>query len=90
MLAPGYGGVKQPDGTYALAYLTELSVNYCGGLQRLAELCDMTGERESADQYRKTMALVQTALCQLMENGEYFIMSLDDDGTRHGVLGAEK
>ena len=90
LLAPGYGGVKQPDGTYALAYLTELSVNYCGGLQRLAEVCEMAGDKKSATQYRKTMELVQKALPILMENDEYFIMSMDDDGTRHGVFGAEK
>ena len=90
MLAPSYGGVKQPDGTYALAYLTELSVNYCGGLKRLAELCEMAGDNNAADKYRKTMALVQEALPTLMENDEYFIMSMDDDGTRHGVFGAKK
>ena len=90
LLAPGYGGVKQPDGTYALAYLTELSVNYCAGLRRLAELCDLAGDKAAARKYRQTMAVVQEALPVLMEDGEYFIMSMDDDGTRHGVFGAEK
>ena len=39
LLAPSYSGVRQPDGTFGQAYLTELSVNYVAGLERLAEVC---------------------------------------------------
>lgn len=90
LLAPSFGGVKQADGSYATAYLTELSVNYCAGLDRLIRLCEIIGDQQSANTYRKTLKLVKTALSGLLEEPGYFIRYLDDEGNRHGVFGAEK
>jgi len=90
LLAPSYGGYRNPDGSFGLAYLTELSVNYSAGLDRLAEVCDMVGRSDEAQKYRQVSAKIRAALPKLMNDNEYFIMSLDPDGTRHGVYGAQK
>ena len=90
LLAPSFGGVKQIDGNYAPAYLTELSVNYCAALIRLIDLCEITGDNKSAENYKKTLALVEGALPTLMEEEGYYIRYMEEDGTRHGVYQAEK
>jgi hypothetical protein len=89
LLAPSFGGVKQPDGTYARAYLTELSVNYCAGLHRLAALCAMAGMQYEAERYRDLSAQVSKALRVLTEPEGYFIRYMEEDGTRHGVFQAD-
>jgi len=90
LLAPAYGGYVNPDGTPGMAYLTEISVNYAAGLARLAEVCDMTGNINEAKTYRQTAAKIRDALPKLMDEQGSFIMSLDPDGTRHGVFGAKQ
>lgn len=90
LLAPAYKGYIRPDGIPEFAYLTEVSVNYAAGLARLAEVCDMTGKNEKASTYRQTAEKIKAALPKLMDEKGTFIMSLDPDGTRHGVFGADK
>lgn len=90
LLAPSYAGWKRPDGTYDKAYLTGLSITYIAALDRLIELENLAGNADKValytdrrDRARKGLPLVTT------EEG-YFIKSLDPDGARHGVYGAEK
>ena len=44
LLAPSYGGVKQPDGQFGKAYLSGLSVTYLAALDRMVELYKLMGE----------------------------------------------
>ncbi len=88
LLAPSYSGIRQPDGTFGPAYLTELSVNYIAGLERLAEVCVLCDEPAKAQRYRGIADLVRAALPRLMTPDGCFIMSEDPDGTRHGAFGA--
>jgi len=90
LLAPSYKGFINPAGKPEFAYLTELSVNYSAGLKKLAEVCELTGNHQLAKGYRETAERIITALPLLMDDKGSFIMSLDPDGTRHGVFGAEK
>jgi len=90
LLAPSYKGYVNPDGKPEFAYLTELSVNYAAGLERLAKVCELTGNYDLAENYRETAIKIKVALPSLMDDKDSFIMSLDPDGTRHGVFGAEK
>jgi len=87
LLAPSFRGARKADGTYELGYLTELSVNYVVGLERLAEVCLLCGEAEAAGHYRMTASKVRHGLPRLMTPEGYFIKSLESDG-RHGVFGA--
>lgn len=90
LLAPSYKGYINPEGKPEFAYLTELSVNYAGGLERLAKVCEFTGHFDQAKNYSETANKIKAALPLLMDDEDSFIMSLDPDGTRHGVFGAEK
>jgi len=87
LLAPSFRGVRKADGTFEFGYLTELSVNYVAGLERLAEVCNLCDQPEAAAGYREIAQKVRQALPRLMTPDGYFIKSEESDG-RHGVFGA--
>lgn len=90
LLAPSYAGWKKPDGTYAPAYLTGLSITYIAALDRLIELEKMMGRREQVALYTERRDRARQGLATFATEEGYFIKYLDPDGTRHGVYGAEK
>lgn len=90
LLAPSYAGWKRPDGSYEMAYLAGLSVTYIAALDRLIELEKLAGRTQMAKLYEKRRDLARKGLPLLMTEEGYFIKSLDPDGTKHGVYGAEK
>ena len=45
LLAPSYGGVKQPDGSFGKGYLAGLSINYLAALDRMVELYKLAGDQ---------------------------------------------
>lgn len=90
LLAPSYAGWKKPDGTYGMAYLTGLSITTIAALDRLIELERLVGRKDRAALYARRRKASRKALSQLLEPQGYFIRSLDPDGVRHGVYGAER
>ncbi len=90
LLAPSYAGWHKPDGTYDKAYLTGLSVTYIAGLDRLIELEKLAGNADRAAMYSERRDLAKKGLPLLVTDEGYFIKSLDPDGVKHGVYGAEK
>ena len=90
LLAPSYAGWKRPDGTYDKAYLAGLSVTYIAALDRLIELEKLAGRKEQAALYAQRRDLARRGLSLLTTDEGYFIRSLDPDGVRHGVFGAER
>ena len=90
LLAPSYAGWQKPDGTYDLAYLTGLSVTYIAALDRLIELERMAGNDDKAALYTDRRELARQGLALMTTDEGYFIKSMDPDGTKHGVYGAEK
>ncbi len=90
LLAPSYAGYKKEDGTYGKAYLAGLSITTIAALDRLIELEKLAGNYEKVEYYSKRRKLAKKGLSQLTTDEGYFIKSLDPDGTRHGVYGAEK
>ena len=90
LLAPSYAGWKRPDGTYDKAYLTGLSVTTIAALDRLIELEKLAGRNDKASQYASLRERARNGLKHLTTEEGYFIKSLDPDGTRHGIYGAEK
>ena len=90
LLAPSFAGWKQPDGTYKKAYLTGLSITFIAALDRLIELEKLTGRGGKVEDYTEIQNAARDGLKQLVTDEGYFIKSLDPDGTRHGVYGAEK
>ena len=90
LLAPSYAGWARPDGTYDKAYLTGLSITYIAGLDRLIELEKLAGRAEQAALYTQRRDLAKKGLALVTTDEGYFIRSLDPDGVKHGVFGAEK
>lgn len=90
LLAPSYAGWKRPDGTYDKAYLTGLSITYIAALDRLIELEKLAGAEDKVALYTDRRDRARNGLKHVKTDEGYFIKSLDPDGTRHGVYGAEK
>jgi len=90
LLAPSYAGWHRCDGTYDKAYLAGLSVTYIAALDRLIELEKLAGKESQAQIYTERRNLAQKGLELLTTDEGYFVKSIDPDGTRHGVYGAEK
>ncbi|MCC6153576.1 MAG: hypothetical protein IT367_07440 [Candidatus Hydrogenedentes bacterium] len=90
LLAPSYAGWKRPDGTYDKAYLTGLSITYIAALDRLIELEKLAGATDKVTLYTDRRDRARNGLKHVTTDEGYFIKSLDPDGTRHGVYGAEK
>ena len=90
LLAPSYAGWARPDGTYDKAYLTGLSVTYIAGLNRLVELEKLAGRSEQVALYTQRRDLAKKGLALVTTEEGYLIRSLDPDGVKHGVFGAER
>jgi hypothetical protein len=90
LLAPSYAGWRRPDGTYDKAYLPGLSVTYIAALDRLIELEKLAGRTEQTALYAQRRDLARRGLPLLTMDEGYFIRSLDPDGVKHGVFGAER
>jgi hypothetical protein len=90
ILAPSYGGVKQPDGSFGKGYLAGLSITYLAALDRMVELYKLNGDKAKLEEYSRRQKITRESLPQLLTPAGYFVKSLETDGTRHGVLGQER
>lgn len=90
LLAPSYAGWRKPDGTFGKGYLTGLSVTYIAALDRLIEIEKMVGETRKARIYAGRRASALDGLEALTTDDGYLVMSMDPDGTKHGVFGAKR
>ncbi len=90
LLAPSYAGFKIDDDTFEAAYLTGLSVTWIAALDRLIELEKLAGDERYVQKFIKEREFAQDGLTRMRTKEGYFIKSLDPNGTRHGVYGAEK
>ncbi|MBN1294529.1 MAG: hypothetical protein JXB48_22010, partial [Candidatus Latescibacteria bacterium] len=90
LLAPSYAGWKKSDGIFDKAYLSGLSITYIAVLDRIIELEKMIQNEEKVMVYENRRHMAQKGLPLLIAEDGCFIKSLDPDGTKHGVFGAEK
>jgi hypothetical protein len=87
LLAPSYGGVKQPDGSFGKGHLAGLSITYLAALDRMVELFRLTGDKNKLAEYERRQKITRGSLPLLLTPAGYFVKSLEPDGTKHGVLG---
>ncbi|MCX6922411.1 MAG: hypothetical protein NT154_04235, partial [Verrucomicrobia bacterium] len=87
LLAPSYGGVRQPDGSFGKGYLAGLSITYLATLDRMVELYKLKGDKERLAEYERRLKLTRESLPQLLAPAGYFVKSLEPSGIKHGVLG---
>ena len=90
LLAPSYGGVKQPDGTFGKGYLAGLSINYLAALDRMVELYKLTGDKQKLAEYQRRQKITRESLPQLLTPAGYFVKSIEPGGAKHGVLGQKQ
>lgn len=90
LLAPSYGGVKMPDGTFGKGYLAGVTITYLAALDRLVELYKMTGDSEKIKEYQRRQKITRESLPLLKTGKGYFVKSLEPGGTKHGVLGQKQ
>lgn len=92
LLAPSYtgSGKMQKDGTYEMAYLAEISINYIAALNRLIELEKIAGRPYKIKLYEDRVTRIKGGLKYFLNEEGYYIRSVDKDGTRHGVYGEKK
>lgn len=95
LLAPSFGGWLLPNGTRAHSFLAGLSISYVAALDRVIELELLVG----GDQWERQVTIHQSrrssslaGLVHVLEPsaGNYFVKSLDPNGTYHGVLGQDR
>jgi hypothetical protein len=90
LLAPSYGGVKMPDGTFGKGYLTGVSITYLAALDRMIEIYKMIGNQEKLAEFEHRQKITRESLSQLMAPAGYFVKSVEPGGTKHGVLGQKQ
>jgi hypothetical protein len=90
LLAPSYGGVKLPDGTFGKGYLSGVTVTYLAGLDRMVEVYRLVGDAAKEKLYRHRQEITRASLPLLLAPGGYFVKSVEPGGTLHGVLGQDK
>ena len=91
LLAPSYGGIRQPDGTFGRAYLAGLSVTYFATLEHMIEIFRLIGDKEKENLYRARWNKTKDSLPRLLDpDGNYFVKSLEQGGIRHGVFGQKQ
>ncbi len=87
LLAPSYGGVRQPDGTFGKGYLSGLSITYLAALDRMVELYKFIGDAEKLAICENRQKITRESLAQLLTPAGYFVKSVEPGGIKHGVLG---
>ena len=87
LLAPSYGGIKKPDGTYGKGYLSGVSINYLAAVDRMIELHKMLGNKAKVTTYEHRRKITRDSLPLLMTKEGYFCKSMETGGLQHGVYG---
>jgi len=90
LLAPSYGGVKQPDGTFGKGYFAGLSITYLAALDRMIELYKLIGNNEKLIEFEHRQQITRASLSLLITPAGYFVKSVEPGGIRHGVLGQKQ
>jgi hypothetical protein len=90
LLAPSYGGVRQPDGSFGKGYLAGLSITYLAALDRMVELYKMTGDDAKLAEFERRRDLTRRSLPLLMAPEGYLVKSVEPGGIKHGVVGQDR
>jgi len=90
LLAPSYGGVKNPDGTFGKGYLAGVTVTYLAALDRMVEIYRMTGNQDKIRLFEHRQLITRQSLPLLMAPAGYLVKSVEPGGIMHGVLGQEQ
>ena len=90
LLAPSYGGVKMPDGTFGKGYLAGVSITYLAALDRMVELYKLNGDTAKLTEFEHRQKITRESLSLIMAEAGYFVKSVEPNGMKHGVLGQKQ
>ena len=91
LLAPSYGGsFNEATKEIGKGYLTGISITYCAALNKLKEVFLLAGDKQKYEKYDNLEQITRESLKLLLTKENYLVKSMDKDGTKHGVYGAEK
>jgi hypothetical protein len=104
LLAPSFGGWPLDNGRHAWSWMTGIPVTYAAALIRAIECAKMlppsTQLPTSAGMWNASqfLSLFEARLLQIRQGlpqllaptGDYFVRSMDPNGTMHGVVGAPR
>ncbi len=91
LLAPSYGGsFDEETKTPGKAYLAGISVTYGSAMKKMSDVASLAGDDDLSKLCRERYERCYETLPQMLTDEGYLFKSLDPDGTRHGVYGAEK
>jgi hypothetical protein len=90
LLAPSYGGVKQPDGSFGKGYLAGLSITYLAALDRMVELYKLCDDKDKLVEYGHRQKITRESLPHLLTPEGYFVKSVEPGGVKHGVVGQKQ
>jgi len=90
LLAPSYGGVKLPDGSFGKAYLAGISITYLAALDRMVELYKIIHDQQNLAEFQRRQEITRSSLSRLLTPQGYFVKSIESGGVKHGVLGQKQ
>jgi hypothetical protein len=91
LLAPSFGGWTLPNGRHAWSYMTGISITYSAALLRMIECAKLVGDEFLVSQFTQRLQLNAAGTNEfLAPSGDYFVRSVDPNGTLHGVIGQVK
>lgn len=90
LLAPSYGGVKQPDGTFGKGYLTGVTITYLAALDRMIEIYKFSENKEKLSEFEHRQKITRESLNLLLAPAGYLVKSVEPGGVKHGVLGQKQ
>eukprot|EP00656_Telonema_subtile_P052705 TRINITY_DN7418_c0_g1_i2.p1 TRINITY_DN7418_c0_g1~~TRINITY_DN7418_c0_g1_i2.p1 ORF type:complete len:421 (-),score=84.05 TRINITY_DN7418_c0_g1_i2:45-1307(-) len=91
LLAPSFGGWTLDNGRHAWSWMTGMVITYSAALLRLVELAKLVQSSAAEQLYSARLQMNLKGLDQfLAPTSDYFVRSIDPNGTVHGVHGAAR
>ena len=92
LLAPSFGSWKLDNGKHAWSWMTGIVVTYSAALIRLKQLASLVGDASLEQLYDARLRLNLKGLDNFVapDTRDYFVRSIDPNGTLHGVHGAPR
>jgi hypothetical protein len=91
LLAPSFAGWTLDNGRHAWSWMTGISVTYAAALMRLVEVCRLVDDPALERLFGQRLVLTRRGLDSFLSpDGDYFVRSIDPNGTVHGIHGATR
>ena len=91
LLAPSFAGWRLDNGRHAWSYLTGITITYSAALDRAAQCAQIVGDGDTAALLTARRGLNTRGFGEyLSPSGDYFVRSVDPNGTLHGVIGQDR